>query len=175
MLILQTERLVLRHLEPGDLSALYTLYSDPEMRRYFPDGVQTLEETQAELAWFLHGHPRHPTLGLWATIDRRTGAFIGRCGLLPWSIEGKFEVELAFLIDKRRWGEGLATEAAQAIVAHARDTLGLQRLICLVMPGNEASARVAAKVGMRLEREFTDEYGPSQIYAVSLSASVAPA
>ena len=168
MHILQTHRLLLRHLEPGDLPALHALYRDPEVRRYFPDGTLTLDETREELEWFLDGHPRHPELGLWATVEKASGAFLGRCGLLPWTIEGRLEVELAFLIDKTRWGEGLATEASLGIVEYARTTLGLSRLVCLVMPGNERSAAVARKVGMRFEREHTDEFGLCHLYAVAL-------
>lgn len=168
MQILSTDRLLLRRLLPGDLQALHALYRDPEIRRYFPDGTRTLAQTRDELTHFLNGHPQHPELGLWATIERSSGAFLGRCGLLPWVIDGMPEVELAFLIDKTRWGEGLATEAAQGIVAHARDQLGLTRLVCLIMPGNAASVRVAAKVGMRFERDLVDEWGPAQLHAMSL-------
>jgi ribosomal-protein-alanine N-acetyltransferase len=60
--ILETPRLVLRHFEPSDLDALFALYRDLEIRRYFPDGTRTLEETKRELDWFLHGHPRRPEL-----------------------------------------------------------------------------------------------------------------
>ena len=168
MIILQTPRLALRHLDPGDLDALFILYRDPEIRRYFPDGTRTLEETQRELEWFQHGHPEFPRLGLWATVERSSGAFLGRCGLLPWEIDGKSEVELAFLIAKARWGEGLATEAASAIADYARVQLGIHRLICLISPGNVASMRVATKVGMRFEREHVDEFGLCHVYACSL-------
>jgi len=109
MVVLETQRMTLRHLVPGDLSALFELYRDPDVRRYFPDGVRTLDETREELDWLRDGHPRHPALGLWATVERSSGAFLGRCGLLPWEIGGQHEVELAFLIDKSRWGEGFAT------------------------------------------------------------------
>jgi hypothetical protein len=77
-------------------------------------------------------------------------------------------VELAFLIDKSRWGEGLATEAASNIIDYARSQLGLSRLICLIVPGNVASKRVAEKVGMSFEREHEDELGRCHIYACSL-------
>jgi ribosomal-protein-alanine N-acetyltransferase len=84
MVVVETPRLVLRRFEPHDLlDALYALYSDPETRRYFPDGTLTLEQTREELARFQHRHPRFPELGLWATVERSTGAFVGRCGLLP--------------------------------------------------------------------------------------------
>ena len=170
MVILETQRLVLRHLVADDLDALYALYRDSETRRYFPDGTRTREETKDELEWFLRGHPNYPELGLWATVDRNSGTFLGRCGLLPWEIEDQHEVELAFLIDKSRWGEGLATEAAAAIVSHACGVLHLRRLICLISPGNSASVRVAQKVGMSFERELTDDLGLCQIYSRSLSA-----
>ena len=170
MVILNTERLVLRHFEQEDLEPLYELYRDPEIRKFYPDGTRTLDETRGELNWFVRGHPNHPELGLWATMERSSGDFLGRCGLLPWHIQGKDEVELAFMIRKQRWREGFATEAAQGIIKHARQSLGLHRLVCLVMPGNVASAGAAQKVGMRLEREFTDEFGPCQLYSTALPA-----
>jgi RimJ/RimL family protein N-acetyltransferase len=163
VVILETPRLV-----PNDLNALFALYRDPEIRQYFPDGTRTLDETRRELEWFQHGHPEFPRLGLWATVERSSGAFLGRCGLLPWEIGGKSEVELAFLIDKSRWREGFATEAARAIVGYARSQLGLSRLICLIAPGNIASMRVATTVGMSFERELEDELGLCHIYGYSL-------
>lgn len=169
MVILETERLVLRHLELRDLDSLYRLYRDPQMRAHFPEGTRTLAETREELEWFLRGHPDRPELGLWAVVERSSGAFLGRCGLLPWTIDGKSEVELAYLIDKSRWGEGLATEAARGILQHSRDRLGLNRLICLIMPGNAASAAVATKVGMSFEREYAGNFGLCHIYSMELS------
>ena len=169
MRVLETERLSLRHFEAEDLEALFALYRDPEIRRYFPDGTRTLAETKEELEWHQHGHPRHPELGLWATVERSSGTLLGRCGLLPWTIDDVAEVELAFLIDKARWGEGFATEAALAICRYAQERLRLHRLICLVMHGNAASVRVAEKAGMAYEREYTDEFGPCMIYSRSLA------
>lgn len=153
----------------GDLDAMFQLYRDPQIRRYFWDGTRTLEETREELEWFLQGHPDQPALGLWATVERDSGAFLGRCGLLPWMIEGRPEVELAYLIDKARWGQGLATEAALGIIEYARKQLGLRRLVCLIMPGNAASAAVATKVGMAFEREYTGEFGLCHIYSRAFS------
>jgi ribosomal-protein-alanine N-acetyltransferase len=164
--IIATSRLLLRHFQPEDLEPLYALYRDPDMRQYYPDGTKTREQTKAEIDWFINGHPEHPELGLWATIDRQTGEFLGRCGLLHWTMEGQAEIEVAYMIDKRRWRQGLGTEAASGIVRYAQEKLGLSRLICLVMPGNDASAAVARKIGMRFERAFEDELGPCHVYAL---------
>ena len=165
MNILETERLVLRHLELDDLDSLYTLYSDPEVRRYFPEGTLTYEETKDELEWFLNGHPENPELGLWATIHKETGEFIGRCGLLPWLIDGQDEVEVAYLISKSHWGQGLGTEAAHAILDYGFEKLNLPRLICLIDKDNLASIKVAENIGMAFEKEGIDELGPFLLYS----------
>src|SRR5215218_8516337 len=143
MTVLETERLVLRRLTMADLDDLAVLYADPEVRRYFPDGIRTHAQTRAELEWIIDVYYGRYGYGLWATVLKETGAFIGRCGLLPWEIDGRTEVEVAYLLDREHWGRGLATEAARAIVQHAFATLPVDRLICLIDPGNEASRRVA--------------------------------
>jgi len=167
VIILSTPRLHLRHFVPDDLHLLYALYRDPEVRRYYPEGTLTYEETREELEWFLNGHPSRPELGLWATVFRETGAFIGRCGLLPWTIDGQNEVEVAFMINKVYWGQGLGTEAARALVGYGFERLGLRRLVCLIEHGNEASIKVATKIGMTFEKEGWDEKGPFLLYSTN--------
>ena len=167
--ILVTKRLLLRHLVMEDLDELFKLYSNPEIRRYFPEGVLSYEETKEELEWFLNGHPEHPELGLWATIHKETDKFIGRCGLLPWEIDGKLEVEVAYLLDKDFWHQGLATEAAKGILTYAFEKLNFSRIICLMDPDNIASQNVAKRIGMTLESKVDGIAGdnfPTLIYSI---------
>jgi ribosomal-protein-alanine N-acetyltransferase len=165
--IVETKRLIFRRLIPDDLEALFALYSDPEVRRYFPESTLTYEETKEELEWFLNGHPAHPELGLWATIHKETGEFIGRCGLLPWTIEDRPEVEVAYMLARAYWGQGLGTEAAQGILNYGFEQLYLSRLICLIDRENDASQRVAQKIGMTFEKEVDDGKGPALLYSIS--------
>jgi ribosomal-protein-alanine N-acetyltransferase len=165
MHILETERLVFRRLVPDDLDALFRLYSDSEIRQYFPEGTLSYADTKEELEWFLNGHPRHPELGLWATIHRETNQFIGRCGLLPWTIDERDEVEVAYLLDKAFWGQGLGIEAARALLQYGFEQLHLARLICMTDPHNQASIKVALKMGMALEKAAEDEKGPYLLFA----------
>jgi RimJ/RimL family protein N-acetyltransferase len=165
MIILETNRLILRHFVPDDLSSLFNLYSDPEIRRYIPEGILSYEETQAELEWFLNGHPEHPQLGLWATVHKETNRFIGRCGLLPWTIDQQPEVEVAYMICKEYWRQGLGTEAAQAILNYGFEQLNLPRLICLIDAENQASIKVATNIGMTFEKEGRDEQGPFLLFS----------
>jgi len=175
MIILETKRLLLRRLIMDDLNDLFALYRDPEIRKYFPEGVLTIKETKEELEWHMNGHPTYPELGLWATIHKETRKFIGRCGLLPWDIDGRLEVEIAYLLDKSFWHQGLATEAAQGILKYGFEKLNLSRLICLIDPENMASQRVAARIGMTLERKVDgiagDNY-PTLIYSVNKAGHV---
>lgn len=154
MKILETPRLLLRRFAPGDLDELSAIYGDSEVRKYFPDGVLTREETREELEWFLDGHPEDPRLGLWATIDKASGRLIGRCGLLLWDIEGRREVEIAYLLARPWWRQGLGAEAARALVRHGFESLGLPRLVALVEPRNRASMRTAEKAGLRFDKEI---------------------
>jgi RimJ/RimL family protein N-acetyltransferase len=152
-IILETKRLILRHQVIEDLDDLWALYCNPNITKYIPDAPRTRAEAKEELEWFMNGHPKHPELGLWGTIHKETGRFIGRCGLLPWTIDGQTEVEVAYTIAQEYWGQGLGTEAAQAILQYGFEHLNLSRLICLIDPENVASQRVAEKMGMILEKK----------------------
>lgn len=163
--MLETERLRLRRLTMDDLDDLAAIYRDPEVRRFFPEGVLSRAETREELQWIVEAYHREYGFGLWATILKETGEFIGRCGLLPWTIEGRAEVEVAYLLARAHWGRGLATEAARAILAHGFETLPVARLICLIDADNAASIRVAEKLGMTFERVWDDGKGPASLYA----------
>lgn len=167
MKILETQRLLLRHFVVDDLDNLVEFYSDPDVIKYIPDAPRTFEETNEEMEWHMNGHPKFPELGLWATIYKETDQFIGRCGLLPWTIDGYEEVEVAFAFSKEYWGQGLATEVAQALVQYGFEHLGLSRLICLIDHDNRASTNVATKIGMGFEKEARDEYGPFLVYAIN--------
>lgn len=165
MKILETSRLTLRHQVLDDLDNLYALYCDPDVSKYIPDAPHNYEEARAELEWHMNGHPKYPELGLWATIHKETNKFMGRCGLLPWTMDGQNEVEVAYLISKSYWGQGLGTEVAQALLDYGFEKLNLSRLICLIDEENLASIKVAEKIGMNFEKEGRDEMGPFLLYS----------
>jgi RimJ/RimL family protein N-acetyltransferase len=169
-LILETKRLILRRQIISDLDDLWALYCDPEITKFIPDAPRSCVEAKGELEWHMNGHPQYPELGLWATVHKETGKFIGRCGLLPWTIEGQREVEVAYTIAREFWGQGLGTEAAQGILNYGFEKFNLKRLICLIDPDNIASQRVAEKMGMSLEKRVDGIDGdnlPTLIYSIS--------
>jgi [ribosomal protein S5]-alanine N-acetyltransferase len=163
--VLETPRLRLRHLTMADLDDLAALYADPEVRRFYPEGTLTRAETREELGHILTVHYAEHGFGLWATVLKETGALIGRCGLIPWVLEGRREVEVAYLLGRAHWGRGLATEAAQAILDYGFAALDAPRLICLIDRDNRASIRVAQKIGMTFDKEVDDGQGLALVYA----------
>jgi len=167
VVILETKRLLLRRQRIEDLDDLWALYCDPEITKYIPDAPRSRAEAKEELEWHMNGHPRFPELGLWATIHKETGKFVGRCGLLPWTIDGQNEVEVAYTIAREYWGQGLASEAAQAILNYGFEHLNLLRLISLIDAENIASLKVAEKIGMTFEKEARDELGTFLVYSIT--------
>ena len=167
VVILETKRLLLRRQRIEDLDDLWALYCDPEITKYIPDAPRSRAEAKEELEWHMNGHPRFPELGLWATIHKETGKFVGRCGLLPWTIDGQNEVEVAYTIAREYWGQGLASEAAQAILNYGFEHLNLLRLISLIDSENIASLKVAEKIGMTFEKEARDELGTFLVYSIT--------
>jgi len=90
---------------------------------------------------------------VWATVERTTGALVGRCGSAVWDVEGHHEVEVLYLLGRAHWARGLATEAATAIRDYGFNVLSRPRLISLIHHENGASRRMAEKAGFRYERE----------------------
>ncbi len=172
-IVVETDRLILRQLEWPDLDAMHAIVSDPDVMRYVGNGSpKTRQQTErlmgfwiadGERKWDEHTLERLPQLrraierdahfSLWATVEKKTNRFIGRCGLLAWDLEGRKETEVGYMIAKSHWGSGHATEAARAVRDYGFERLGFDRLISLIHPDNVASQRVATKNGMRHERD----------------------
>ena len=149
-----------------DLDDLVALYHSSEVRKYYSEGIPTYEETRQELEWIINECYVKYGLGMWATIHKGTGKFIGRCGLCPMDIEGHEEIEVAYMLAKEYWGQGLATEAAQGILNYGFEHEGLSHLICVINPENIASARVAEKIGMTLEIDGDVNGEPTLLYSI---------
>jgi RimJ/RimL family protein N-acetyltransferase len=151
--VVETSRLLLREQTMEDLDHVAAFAADPEVMRYLgTGGVRTRDEAKEALEWMIE-RSAEDGFGLWATVERATGRWIGRCGLLVHEIDGATETEVAYALIRDAWGRGYATEATAAIRDHAIGSLGRRRLISLIHHGNDASVNVATKLGMRFERD----------------------
>jgi RimJ/RimL family protein N-acetyltransferase len=164
---LETERLTLRPLEPGDLDAMSTLLGDGEALELWGEPLDR-EEVRG---WIERNVARYDSTGFGrcAIVLRRTGELIGDCGLVPTEVEGTPEVELGWIVRRAMWGRGIATEAARAWAGFAFDVLGLDRVVSMVREDNVASRRVAEKLGMTVERTAFWGRGPMLEYVLARS------
>ncbi len=159
---LLTPRLRLRPCGDADAEFLLRHWTDPAVRLHLWNDVvisraQVREAVRASDAAF-----RARGRGLWIVEER--GGPIGVCGLRGASWSG--EPELLYSLDPARWGRGIATEAAHAVLAHAFRTPGLARVVAASSPENAASRRVLARLGFRVEREGLLDGLPALYYAL---------
>ena len=146
-LILETPRLALREFEPGDYDGLCLMLRDAETMYAYE---HAFSEAEAR-AWLQKQLDRYAAdgFGLWAVIRREDGAFLGQCGLTMQSIGTRRVPEIGYLLARRYWHNGYATEAALGCREYAFHGLGLQEVYCIIRENNHASRRVAVRLGMQ--------------------------
>jgi RimJ/RimL family protein N-acetyltransferase len=103
------------------------------------------------MAFFL-GHWELRGYGMWAAEEKSTRALVGRIGL--HNPEGWPALEIGWVLDRSRWGEGLATEGGLAAMQFAFDKLACPHVSSVIHPANGASIHVAEKLGMTRERSL---------------------
>lgn len=154
MLICETERLFLREWVPDDWKRFRPLATDPRVLRYIGRGKPwTDEQIRSRIDnWIEAGRKRGWIL--WPVIHRHDAELIGFCGF--WDGFAP-EVEIGWRLLPEYWGQGLATEAAAAVMEYGFRRWSFPRLISVAQPENKASLRIMEKLGMELERTFLHE------------------
>lgn len=163
--VLRTPRLELRPLTAGDAVQWHAVvWGDAEVARWLATRgaipIERLEQFMADrglLQWQEHG------FGVWLVFDRDSGALGGHCGLI---INEPGRVDLVYALGRAWWGQGLATEAARAVVDHAFGALGIDHLVATVFPGHDTSVRVLDKLGF--EPAGTDSMGDAELMRFEL-------
>jgi [ribosomal protein S5]-alanine N-acetyltransferase len=157
-----TRRLVGRPLAESDFADLYTLHRDERVLAAFHAEVNTAEETREFLDRKL-AHWREHGFGIWMFRDA-AGAFVGRCGIHRWALDGHPEVELGYIVRSELWSQGYATEIGEAVVGEAFSALGLPTLVGFTRPENVPSRRVLEKLNFAYERTFVADGEESVLY-----------
>lgn len=147
--MIETERLILRMFREDDLDQYAAICADADVVRYLGEGRPLARwEAWRQMA-MLVGHWQLRGYGPWAVEERRTGRLLGRIGF--FNPEGWPGFELGWTLDRSVWGRGFATEGAKAALKYAFDELKADKVISLIQPPNEASIKVALRIGENLE------------------------
>ena len=151
VIILETERLILRHLSTDDAPFILELLNEPSFLRYIGDkGVRTIEDA---CLYILNGplesYERYG-FGLYLVELKESGLPIGISGLVKRPALTDADIGFAFL--PAYWSKGYAVESAAAVLAYGREILGLNRILAITSPDNEMSAKLLGKIGLRFDR-----------------------
>ncbi len=161
---LESERLILRNTKAEDVPALVGMWTDPQVTRFMggPREPAVLAEAFQQDAT----NPDPLLYDQWPVIEKSSGALVGYCGLLDKEVEGRQEIELVYVFLPSVWGRGYALEISTALIDYAFSRLGLSRLIALIEPGNDASVRVAERLGFHFDRSILRPGGAERLLYV---------
>jgi len=168
--IITTERLLLSTFTEADAQLIYELNADPAVTKFTLDPVRDLAQAAEILnntilpQYHLYKH------GRWAIHLRSTQDFIGWCGLK--NRPERNEIDLGYRLLKQYWGNGYATEAAQACIQYGFELLGMKQIVGRAMPDNIASIQVLKKCGMSYVGDEIVDAHPAKTYQILNPASV---
>jgi RimJ/RimL family protein N-acetyltransferase len=151
--VLETQRLILRRQTIDDAEFIFSLVNDPSWLRFIGDrGVRSVEDARAYiLKGAMDSYSRHG-FGLYLTVLKDSGAPVGICGLVKRETLDDVDIGFAFL--PQFAGQGYACESAYAVMTHAKNDIGLKRVIAITHPENLASIRLLKKLGLAFERKI---------------------
>jgi RimJ/RimL family protein N-acetyltransferase len=170
--VLESGRLILRPLSPGDARDLHRISNEPDVRRYLWDVEPVGEATIRDLIDRSARMFSEEGVGLFGVRLRGSDNLLGFCGLVR--LEGMEEPELGYELAPEAWGRGIATEAARTCLRYAFEETGLIRVIAGADPPNVASLRVIEKLGMQPAGNLNPLAPGEPYYALYRDAYLAP-
>ena len=163
IVIAETERLILRELNPDDAKSFYELNLNPNVIKYTGDQAF---ESQSEARNFLENYKDYEKngYGRWAVIHKSSQKFIGWCGLKLGEIDN--ETDIGFRFFEEEWNKGFATESAKECLKYGFENLNLNRIIGRAMKENIASITVLEKIGLQYEKDVIFDGEEAVIYKI---------
>ncbi|WP_316803987.1 GNAT family N-acetyltransferase [Pedobacter nototheniae] len=159
----ETERLLLRALQPEDAEGIFELDSDPEVHQYLgKKTIKTVEEGMQNIDYIRKQYIENG-IGRWAVIEKETKQFIGWSGLKLITELTNNHInyyDLGYRLMKKYWGKGYATESAEASINYAFNKLNINEVYAIADINNQASINVLEKVGLQRINTFDYEGEP---------------
>ena len=162
--VIQTQRLSLRPWSAEDIDTMHQLWTGAEMRRYLWDDLAISRVQAAETVMRAIESAERPGVGMWSIRERESGEAIGFCGLR--CIDGLQDVEVLYGLAPAAWKQGLAFEAARAVIDYGFATGRFDRVFGRTDELNRASIRVLERLGMRFESLTLIEGRPTAVYSL---------
>lgn len=147
---LETDRLILRKLTMRDAADIFEYSRDPQVAKHVLwEAHRSISESRLYLRYMLRKY-RNCEPASWGIELKSTGKIIGTIGYM-WIQSDNAVAEVGYSLARAHWGQGIMTEALEAVIAYAFDSLRLNRVEAIHEPDNPASGAVMRKCGMVYE------------------------
>ncbi|RYZ62415.1 MAG: N-acetyltransferase [Proteobacteria bacterium] len=144
-------RFRLREFERGDFASVHEYASDSEVTQHMEWGPNSEADTQSFIDQVLSDREQSPRLMYDRAITLAdTGEVIGSASIRIRDLKNQ-NADFGYVLNRRYWGQGLATEVALELVRFGFEELKLHRIFATCRPDNHASARVLMKAGLMQE------------------------
>lgn len=150
---IETDSLILREILPEDRDAIFAIFSDEEVTRYYDLVTMRKRKEAEELIDFFYERFEAENMIRWGITRKDEDVVIGTCGYV---LLHRHRGEIGYDLRCSEWRKGIMTEAIDAIVDFGFRDMELQRVEALVMPENVASARLLRKLGFTEEGTLRD-------------------
>jgi [ribosomal protein S5]-alanine N-acetyltransferase len=140
----------MRWTSEDDVDALYEIFSDPRVMRYWSSGPLPNREAAAAMQREMAQGNLRDTMWKWGLALRETNTIIGTVTLFNLSISNG-RAEIGYAMGSACWGKGYMNEALKALIVHAFDVMNFRRLEADVDPRNDASIRTLERLGFQRE------------------------
>lgn len=164
--IATTQRLLIRELGVDDITSMYRIYQQPEIREYIDNIDDYLQEEIEKHKAYIKNVYNFFGYGFWGIFNRETGELIGRCGIENSEIDGRFEIELGYLLNKDHWGYGYAIECTKCVLEYAFYELNIPRVVAVIDQKNIRSNKVAKHIGMHYEKSIFHKGRTCDLYVI---------
>lgn len=165
MRLFETPRLFVRHLNPGDIDSMYSIFSNPAVTRWMGDGTALTRELCEK--WIGVSLRNYETRGYGASavIEKDTTSFIGCCGIVY--DPQRQEPEIIYALQPNSWGKGLASELVPGMLQFGLKQYHLPYILATIHSDNTVSQRIAEKAGMDfISREIEPDGSVTLVYQI---------
>lgn len=168
MVIEETKRLILREFVPEDIDALYKLYEDAEHCQYIERLSASKGEEKEKLESYIKYVYGFYGFGLWAVIEKESGALIGRCGLQVEDIDGEGMLEIGYMIGRPWLHKGYGLESVGAVLRYAYEETAEDKVAARIDKDNAASLALAVRAGFKKQKTINSHGRRTELFIYSL-------
>lgn len=151
-LVLETERLSLRHFEKGDAAFLLEIMNHPDYHAYIGDRqLRCVRDAEVYIEDKMIPPYRELGFGFWMMRLGETGEPVGFAGVIKR--DALDDADVGYAVHEKFYGKGLAQEATRGVLNYAKETLGFSRVSAITNPDNTASINVLMKCGFGFQKK----------------------